>query len=221
MAESKSSSIIDSSYTTIKELSDLSDIPIQRAYEGCIDKVVVSPSSIQKRVKELAQGIADHYKDTPYTVLVIMKGALQIWSDVQNELNEIYRSGKYDNRVTAEYLTVKSYVNTESTKKVNIIGEEYINLEDQNVLIFEDIVDTGRTMTALIQKLKEMKAKEVRIFSLILKEGRTEFPFKIDHVGFVVPDKFIIGYGFDFNQHFRDLSFIGQITQKGIEKFKA
>lgn len=121
----------------------------------------------------------------------------------------------------AEYLTVKSYVNTESTNSVKIIGEEYINLEGKNVLIFEDIIDTGKTMVALTKKLKDMKTKDIRIFSFVLKEGKTEFPFQVNHVGFIVPNKFIIGYGFDYNQNFRDLSFIAQINNVGIEKFKA
>mmetsp|Transcript_53297 Transcript_53297/g.73898 ORF Transcript_53297/g.73898 Transcript_53297/m.73898 type:complete len:170 (-) Transcript_53297:152-661(-) len=168
----------------------------------------------------MAESIADFYKDRPYVVLVVMKGALQMWMDLYRELNNIYLARKYNNRVEAEYITVKSYVNTESTKDVKILGEEYLNLEGKEVLIFEDIIDTGRTMSALINKLGKMKTKAVRIFSFVLKEPRVEFPFDIDHVGFIVPDKFIVGYGFDYNQYFRDLPMICQINEKGIEKFR-
>lgn len=182
--------------------------------------MVVDADSIKKRIKQIAQSIAAFYGDSPYTALVIIKGSFQIWSDIQNELNEIYRSGKYDNKTLAEYLTVKSYLNQESTKKVNILGEEFMDLEGKDVLIVEDMIDSGRTMKALIEKLSELKVKRVRICSFVCLEGKLNFPFKVDHVGFILPNKFIVGYGIDYNQCFRDLDFIGHMSDKGIEKFK-
>jgi len=121
--------------------------------------------------------------------------------------------------VTFEFVQLSSYRNTESTGNLTIKGDIFLDLAGKEVLIVEDIVDSGISMAKFLTFLEAKNPKSIRIFSLVLKEGKTTFGFEIDYVGFLIPNKFIIGYGLDYNEAFRDLPHLCIISDEGIGKF--
>jgi len=198
---------------------DSSNYPLQPLYKGCIASVVASNKVIKKRLDDLAAQIADFYKDRPYVILVVLKGAFVVFMDLYKSLMKIYEEGKYVNNVTFEFIQLSSYRNTESTGSLTIKGDIILDLQDKEVLIVEDIIDSGNSMAKFLQFLETKNPKSVRIFTLVLKEGKTTFFFDVDYIGFLIPNKFIVGYGLDYNETFRDLPHLCIITPEGVEKF--
>merc|ERR1712062_49895 len=113
---------------------------------------------------------------------------------------------------------MKSYVDTSSTGDVKIEGMDNLveSLKDKSVLIIEDMIDTGKTMKKLLKTIKRYEPKSVRVAALMRKRTPLSDQFVPDYIGFEIPDKFLIGYGLDYNEHFRDLSHICTISQNGI-----
>jgi len=191
-----------------------------KKYNECISSVLISNEEINKRFDQVARDIVEHYKERPFLILIVLKGAAVLFGDLYKALIKAYSESDYENNLFYETVRLKSYENEESTGKVNLNMDEEIDLKGKEILIIEDIVDTGHTMRTLLAHLKTKEPASIRMFSFILKEGRTEFEFPIEHVGFLIPNKFVIGYGMDFNQYFRDIPHLCVISKKGIEKFK-
>jgi len=191
-----------------------------KRYKDCIASVLISNEEINKRFEQVAKDIVEYYKERPFLILIVLKGAAVLFGDLYKALIKAYAESDYDNNLFYETVRLKSYENVESTGKVDLNMDEDLDLQGREILIVEDIVDTGHSMRTLLSHLKAKNPTSVRIFSFILKEGRTEFEFPIDHIGFLIPNKFVIGYGMDFNQYFRDIPHLCIISKKGIEKFK-
>jgi len=123
---------------------------------------------------------------------------------------------------TIEFLRLKSYHNDASSGEVQIIGSDDLSyLGGQNVLIVEDIVDTGRTMLKLLTTLEKYKPKTVRCASLLVKrrDDGDMTGYRPEFIGFEIPDKFVIGYALDYNEYFRDLDHICILNEHGQKKF--
>ncbi|GAU96766.1 hypothetical protein RvY_08158 [Ramazzottius varieornatus] len=125
-----------------------------------------------------------------------------------------------------EFIRVKSYLNTSSTGSVQIHG--VVNpmeaFGDKNVLIVEDMIDSGRTMVALLEHMNQYRTKSIRVASLLwkrLQPGKVPSSFRPHFYGFQIPDRFVIGFGMDYNEKFRDLNHLCVINQHGIDKYKA
>lgn len=202
-----------------KELS-IENFKFAKKYRDCVGAVVVSNEMIMARFTELAHEIVEYYQDRPFTILVVLKGAVTAFSDLVRCLTKVYEESEYENNLFYEFVQLKSYENTGSTGNVEVTIDKDIDLHNKEILIVEDIVDTGHSMRTLLRFLETKGPKSVRMFSYVLKEGRTDFEFPIEYVGFLIPNKFVIGYGMDFNQYFRDIPHLCTITKKGIEKFK-
>lgn len=208
-----------SKWVSALEDQDASSFKLQKMYQGCIGSVIVTNEQIKKRLDDLAIQITEYYQDRPYVILVVLKGAFVVFSDLYRSLMKIYEQGKYTNNVTFEFIQLSSYRNTESTGNLTIKGDTFLNLEGKEVLIVEDIVDSGLSMAKFLAFLEQKSPKSARIFTLVLKEGKTAFPFEIDYVAFLIPNKFVVGYGLDYNEAFRDLPHLCIITNEGVEKF--
>jgi len=193
---------------------------IMKRYRDSISSVLISNDRILKRFDEMAKEIMEHYKEREFIILVVLKGAAVMFGDVYRSLIKAYENSDYDNTLFYEFVRLKSYENIESTGKVELTIDETLDFKGKEILIVEDIVDTGHSMRTLLSYLKGKEPASVKILSFILKEGRTEFEFPIDYVGFLIPDKFVIGYGMDFNQYFRELPHLCVINKTGVEKFK-
>ena len=205
-------------YVTKTEELDPADFQISPFYRKYIKSVLISQADLEKRAEELATQISDTYKDRPYYIIVTLKGAVNTDSIISKYLKQIYESGKYNNCVRHEYIKAKIYTNTQSTGIVLLTGDETFSAKDKEILIVEDIVDTGSTIKKLTEKYKGEGAKSVKIATLTIKEAPKDI--RLDFVGFKVPNVFIVGFGIDYNQYFRDLSFIGVLNNDGIQEFK-
>lgn len=165
-------------------------------------KELISKNEIDKRLKELAEQIDKDYAGKEITAICVLKGA--VFFGVELALN-------LKSKVQFEFIKISSYAGTESTgiiKKQLDVEESIINGKD--VLIIEDIVDTGRSMNYLIDHINAKNPNSLKVCTLLSKPSRREVEVKIDYLGFEVPNKFIIGYGFDDEEGLnRNLPYIG------------
>ncbi len=164
-------------------------------------KVLISEKDIKKRVKALASRINRDFKGEHLYIIGILNGCYMFLSDLTKELKM---------PCTVDFMRVSSYGNaTETSGIVRIIMDVSESLSGKNVLIVEDIIDTGLTMDYLIRTIKQKKPKSVKICTLLHKKVKTRINVDIDYCGFEVPDKFVVGYGLDYNNMYRNLRYIG------------
>ena len=170
-----------------------------------IDEVLFTRDDIAKRVAELGAEITQDYEGKDLIVLGILKGAGVFMSDLIREINSPIR---------IDFMSVSSYGNsTESSGIVRITSDLHQDIQGCSVLIVEDIIDTGNTLHYLREYLKNRGAEDVKICALLDKPSRRQVEVPVEYVGFEVEDKFIIGYGIDYAEKYRNLPFIGTLKQ--------
>ena len=174
-----------------------------------IEKILVSEEEIQKRTQELGAELSAEYKDKNPLVVGILKGAIPFLSDLTKAM---------DVKLEMDFMDVSSYGSAMvSSGEVKILKDLDTNVEGRNILIVEDIIDSGRTLSYIIDMFKYRKAKSIKIVTLLDKpEGRV-VPLKADYVGFLVPNEFVVGYGLDFIEHYRNLPYIGVLKPEIYE----
>jgi len=155
---------------------------------------------IAAKVSQLADKINADYKGKQISVLAILKGSVFFLSDLLRRINL---------PVTINFVELRSYKGTESMGEVKIRFESDFSMEQKNVLIVEDIVDTGITLDYLIKRIELHKPSSIKICTLIEKPSRKKIDIKSDYLGFTIADYYIVGYGLDYNEHYRNLPFIG------------
>ena len=175
---------------------------------------------IQDRVERLAQCIA---QDTigPVKACCVLKGAHVFFAHLTDCLKRL-KTPKGDSiPLSFEFIKVKSYENDHSTGQIRIslTEEDLISFKGKDLLIVEDIIDTGSTMAALISTLKKYEPARIRVVSLLLKKNPKSNQYVPDYVGFAIPDLFVVGYCLDYNEVFRDLDHISVISQTGKIKY--
>ena len=169
-----------------------------------VKKILVSEEEIKEITKALGQKITSDYKDSekPLIVIVILKGSMPFASDLIRNI---------DLPLEIEFMKVSSYgAGTKTSGEIKLhldLNREH--LEDYNLLIVEDIVDSGRTLQRLTQLLKNRNANCVRTCTLLDKPSRREVDFVPDYSGKTIPDEFVIGYGLDYNEKYRNLPYVG------------
>ncbi len=164
--------------------------------------VLISEEEIEKKLEELASQLDKDYKGKEITILSVLNGAV------------FFATGltlKMKTKMQFAFIKISSYEGTESTGKVTLKSDVSNSLiEGKDVLIVEDIVDTGRSMSYLLEHIKAKNPKSLKLCSLVSKPSRREIEVPIDYLGFEIPNKFIIGYGFDDEEGFRrNLPYIG------------
>jgi len=163
-------------------------------------KVQISQNEIQKRIQELGQEISKDYKGTDLHLICVLNGAFLFMADLVRAI---------DLPLTVDFISLSSYGSrTKTSGEVQILKDLNFSLKDKNVLIVEDIVDTGYTMTYLLKYIKMREPDSVKIASLISKPSRREVEVDIDYLGFEIEDAFIFGYGLDDQQYKRNYPFI-------------
>jgi len=166
-------------------------------------KVLIPEEKIKQKVAELAKKISNDYKHKDKLLIVgILKGSTIFLSDLVRQL---------DIDCEIDFISVRSYNGTSSTGVVQLILDLYDNPVNKHILIVEDIVDTGRTLKFLKQTLLARNAKSVKICVLLNKKGRRKTKVKLDYKGFDIPNKFVVGYGLDYNEKYRNLPYIATI----------
>nr|CCA19965.1 hypoxanthineguanine phosphoribosyltransferase putati [Albugo laibachii Nc14] len=186
-----------------------------------VDSIMIPSGLIRNRIEKIAKDIYAMYKGKTIHFLCVLKGGSKFFHDLTELLTEILKHTDCDHvPFTFDFIRVKSYQGTQSTGHVEISGVELAKLRGKELVLVEDIIDTGKTMTELIPHLQQYKPASIRVASLLEKRNGTQRPiFQADFVGFSIPNKFVIGYCLDYNDIFRDLEHICIINEEGIKQF--
>ena len=168
-------------------------------------ETLISAEQIAARVTELGAELDAIYGDEPVLALGVLKGSILFMSD-------LIRAMQGD--VRCAFLGVSSYHGTNSTGEVRITHDLTASIEGKHVLVVEDIVDTGLTLSYLRNLLEMRKPKTLRIVTLLDKPSRRTTEVRVEHVGFSIPDAFVIGYGLDLDQRYRNLPYIGIYSEE-------
>lgn len=163
-------------------------------------RVLLSADHLRDRIAALGREIRAAYGDDPILCLGILKGSTVFLSDLIRSI---------DGPVQVAFFGVSSYEGTESTGHVRITHDVNVSLRGMHVLVVEDIVDTGLTLDYILRTLKVRDAASVRVCTLLDKPSRRKVPVPLDWVGFEIPDTFVIGYGLDLDEYFRNLPYVG------------
>ncbi len=178
-----------------------------KSKEDYIERVLYTEEEIAKRTKELSTQISEDYKDIakPLLTVGILNGAVMFYTDVVRRLTV---------PVQFDFMIASSYdENTHTSGKVNILKNLDNDPKGRDILLIEDIIDSGTTMKYLVNYFMEKKANSVKVCSLLNKPSRRKVEVKIDYCGFEIPDEFIVGYGLDFAQHYRNLPYLGVLKR--------
>ncbi|MFO0801596.1 MAG: hypoxanthine phosphoribosyltransferase [Gemmataceae bacterium] len=169
--------------------------------------VLITEEEIRERIDGLAVEIAAASGNRPITVVGILHGSIVFMADLIRRINLPIRIG---------FLTASSYRGEATSPGKLLIRDELLpELAGRHVLLLDDILDTGKTLTRVVSHLLDKGAASVKVAVLLRKIGRQEVPFEPDFIGFSIPDKFVIGYGLDFNDEYRHLPFIGVLPDSG------
>lgn len=169
--------------------------------------VLIDEETIENRIKEIAEQISKDYEGKEVRLICILKGSIFYTAELAKRL-----------RIpsTIDFMSVSSYgAGTVSSGQVNIKKDLDESIEGIDVIVVEDIVDTGNTLSQLIPELKKRNPKSIEITTLLDKPSRREVDIDVRYIGFEVEDKFVVGYGLDYNQNYRDLPFIGVVETDG------
>jgi hypoxanthine phosphoribosyltransferase len=195
-------------------------IPAQ--YKPFVASVLLPQGMILDRVEKLAADIVEAYPASTPHLLVVLKGGSEFAQDLTHHLRRLhaYREGRHL-PFTVDYVRVKSYEGTASTGSVKISGIDMKTVKGRDLILVEDIIDTGTTMSRLIPALEAFGPKSVRVAALLEKRTHKSCGFRADFVGFSVPDLFVVGHNLDYNEAFREMPHICVINAEGIEHFRA
>lgn len=167
-------------------------------------KVMFEESEIQMRIQEIAEQIDKDYEGKELVVVCVLKGAVFFTVDLVKKMKT---------PIELDMVQISSYQGTESTGNINFKKDLDNSIEGKNVLIVEDIIDTGRTLKFLKEYLLNKNPKSVKLAVFVDKAERREVEVEVDYTGFVIPNKFVVGYGFDVDEKGRNILYIGYIDK--------
>jgi hypoxanthine phosphoribosyltransferase len=167
-----------------------------------VAEILVSEAEIADKVAELGARISDDYAGRPLTLVSVLKGSLPFMADLMRAIELPLR---------IDLMEVSSYggSSTESSGLVRILKDLSASIEGEDVLIVEDIIDTGLTLNYLIRYLRGKNPRSLRICTLLNKPARRLVEIPVDYIGFEIPDQFVVGYGLDYGEVYRNLRFVG------------
>ncbi len=167
--------------------------------------VLISEEKLDNRITELANKIELDYEGKDLVVVCILNGAFVFCADLVRKVN---------NSIYVDFMKASSYGDsTVSSGNLKIDLDLKVDIEGKHVLLVEDIVDTGLTLTNILNRLGKRKPASIKLASLLYKPARNEFPLDIDYLGFSIDDLFVIGYGLDYAGKFRELPYIGVYSE--------
>lgn len=175
-----------------------------------IEKVLISEEEIQKKTKELAEQLTKEYKDRFPLAIGVLKGAMLFMSDLLKQV---------DTYLEMDFMDVSSYGKSMvSSGEVKILKDLDTSVEGRDILIIEDIIDSGLTLSYLVELFRYRKAKSIKIVTLLDKPTGRKANIEADYVGFNVPDAFVVGYGLDYAERYRNLPYIGVLKPSVYNK---
>ena len=171
-------------------------------------EVMISKREIDEKVVELGQIIQAHYQDSEKLLMVaVLRGSVVFMADLCRAV---------DLPMSLDFMTVSSYGSSmESTRDVKILKDLSENIKGRDVLIVEDIIDTGNTLSKIVEILTLREPKSLRLCTSLDKPSRREVEVDVDWIGFSIPDEFVVGYGIDYAQKYRNLTHIAKVIPLG------
>lgn len=164
--------------------------------------ILINEARLDKRLDELAREIMQDYKGEDLVFVGVLKGAATFMIELAKKIR---------NNVEFEFIQVESYEGDKSTGTIKLKQDLLGHLEGKNVIIIEDIIDTGRTLEYLKSYISKLNPKTLKICTLLSKPSRRIIELNVDYIGFQIPDEFVVGFGLDYNQKYRNLPYIGKI----------
>jgi hypoxanthine phosphoribosyltransferase len=169
--------------------------------EKDIAEILIGTEELQAKVAELGRQISEDYRGRNPLLICLLRGAVVFLSDLIRAT---------DIPLEMDFMAISSYGDsTESSGVVRLMMDLKSNITGRNVLIVEDIVDTGRTLAYILDNLRTRRPADVKVCALLSKPSRREIEVELDYLGFDIPDKFVVGYGLDYAENYRNLPFIG------------
>lgn len=166
-----------------------------------VARVLISTEALQQRVQELADKISVDYKDQNPLLVCVLKGGYVFLADLTRALSINHG---------VDFMAISSYgSSTVSSGVVRILKDLDRDISGRHVLLVEDIIDTGHTIAYILENLRTRQPASLRVCTLLSKPSRREIELPVDYIGFEIPNEFVIGYGLDYAERYRDLSFIG------------
>lgn len=166
-----------------------------------VSHIVISEEEIQDRVTALGAQISEDYGDEPVLLIAVLRGAALFIADLARKMTT---------PVEIDFMAVSSYgSSTKSSGVVRIIKDLDETIEGRHVLVVEDILDTGLTLKYLLKNLASRNPKSLEVCTLLSKDGKQRVPISCKYIGFDVPDEFVVGYGLDYAERYRNLPYIG------------
>ena len=159
-------------------------------------RTLISEEQIKTRIKELAKQIDEDFKGEPFMLVPVLRGSFIFAADLIREI-----SGD----VSIDFIEAKSYMGTQSTGKLTILKDTREDIKGKNIILVEDIIDTGITLKKLTEEFSKREPKSLKICSCFDKPSRREVELNGDYIGFEIPNEFVIGYGLDYDEKYRNL----------------
>ncbi|WP_404421056.1 hypoxanthine phosphoribosyltransferase [Nibricoccus sp. IMCC34717] len=185
-----------------------SALPSQNPALADIETVLVSEQAIKRRLKQLGGEISEAYGGEEITVIAVINGAILFAADLLRQIR---------NPVRLDCIRISTYRGqTKARGRPSLIDSITLDLTDRHVLLIDDILDTGKTLAMVVDLIRKQNPASVRTCVLLDKKGRREVEFAADFVGFEIPDRFVVGYGLDFAERYRNLPCIG-ILRAGLQ----
>ncbi len=175
-----------------------------------VESILISQEKLENIVKSLAKEIEKDYNGREFIMVGLLKGSIVFMAELMT---------KIDLDFDIDFMVASSYGGgTESSGKVKIVKDLSISPKDKDILIVEDIVDSGNTLNFVVNHLVSSGARTVRVVTLCDKPSRRKIPFTPDYCGAEIPDEFIVGYGLDYDEKYRNLPYIGILKRSVYEK---
>ncbi|XP_035579354.1 hypoxanthine-guanine phosphoribosyltransferase-like [Zalophus californianus] len=200
---------------------DLDLFCIPNHYAQDLEKVFIPHGLIMDRTERLARDVMKEMGSHHIVALCVLKGGYKFFADLLDYIQAVNRNSDRSILMTVDFIRLKS-CNDQSTRDIKVIGgDDLSTLTGKNVLIVEDIIETGKTMQTLLSLVQQYNPKMVKVASLLVKRTPQSIGYRPDFVGFEIPDKFVVGYALDYNEYFRDLNHVCVISETGEAKYKA
>lgn len=169
-------------------------------------RVMIEESEIDKRISEMAAQISKDYAGETIHLICILKGGVFFMTELAKRITV---------PVSIDFMSVSSYGNAQvSSGRVRILKDLDESIEGRSVLIVEDIIDSGRTLSYLLDTLSVRRPKSIKLCTLLDKPSRREAEVQVEYTGFSIPDEFVVGYGLDYSQFYRNLPYVGVVVKE-------
>jgi hypoxanthine phosphoribosyltransferase len=183
-----------------------------KGYEAYLAEVLIEEDALQSRIRELGEAVSADYQGADLLLICILRGGVMFLTDLMRRLTIPH---------AIDFMAVSSYGSgaRQSHGNVRISLDLTASIEDRDVLLVEDIIDSGNTIASVLELLKTRKPRSLKVCALLDKASRREVDVPIDYTGFTIPDKFVFGYGLDLDEYFRTLPFIGVVRPESVSGF--